>query len=134
MTDQPRQEFDLRYPVRTQPDGGPCWCMSVDEPHEDWIHSPVCSEMFRWWWAARPRAIEVERLREAIYAISVRHDWANTVDTEDRTEEIAAEYAQAWREPNHEFAPALGGQTPHPGACTEGCMCRCGRTKREHPR
>jgi len=37
--------------------------------------------------------LDVERLREAIYAISVRHEWANYVDSEDRTEEIAAEYA-----------------------------------------
>ena len=38
-------------------------------------------------------ALDVERLRDAIYAVSVRHDWANTTDTEDRTEEIAREYA-----------------------------------------
>jgi hypothetical protein len=42
---------------------------------------------------ARAEALDVERLRRAIYAVSVRHDWANTNDTEDRTEEIAAEYA-----------------------------------------
>jgi hypothetical protein len=38
--------------------------------------------------------LDVERLRQAIYTVSVRHDWANTTDTEDRTEEIAAEYAR----------------------------------------
>lgn len=32
------------------------------------------------------------RLREAILIVSVRHDWANTEDTEDRTEEIATAY------------------------------------------
>jgi hypothetical protein len=43
--------------------------------------------------ATPPDALDVERLRRAIYTVSVRHDWANTVDTEDRTEEIAREYA-----------------------------------------
>jgi hypothetical protein len=38
--------------------------------------------------------LDVERLRKAIYTVSVRHDWANTIDTEDRTGEIAAEYAR----------------------------------------
>lgn len=38
--------------------------------------------------------LDVERLRQAIYTVSVRHDWANTNDTEDRTEEIAEEYAR----------------------------------------
>jgi hypothetical protein len=37
--------------------------------------------------------LDVGALRQAIYTVSVRHDWANTTDTEDRTEEIAAEYA-----------------------------------------
>ena len=32
----------------------------------------------------------VDRLRRAIYDVSVLHDWANTVDTVDRTEEIVA--------------------------------------------
>ena len=50
MSEQPRQEFDLRYPARLQPDGGPCWCMSTDEPHKRWQHSPLCNEMFRRWW------------------------------------------------------------------------------------
>ncbi len=36
--------------------------------------------------------LDVKRLRSAIYVVSVRHDWANTVDTDDRTEEIAREY------------------------------------------
>lgn len=43
--------------------------------------------------------LDVERLRAAIYAVSVRHDWANTTDTEDRTEEIAREYAARVVEP-----------------------------------
>jgi hypothetical protein len=38
--------------------------------------------------------LDVERLRQAIYTVSIRHDWANTNDTEDRTEEIAEEYAR----------------------------------------
>jgi len=41
---------------------------------------------------AEAGTIDVERLRDAIYAVSVRHDWANTTDVEDRTEEIAALY------------------------------------------
>ena len=41
---------------------------------------------------AAPAEPDVERLREAIYTVSVRHDWANMTDTEDRTEEIAREY------------------------------------------
>jgi hypothetical protein len=43
---------------------------------------------------AEAAALDVERLARAIYAISIRHDWANTTDREDRTEEIAAEYAR----------------------------------------
>ena len=43
--------------------------------------------------AATASPLDVDRLRWAIYNVSLRHDWANTVDTEDRTEEIAAEYA-----------------------------------------
>ena len=43
---------------------------------------------------AEAAALDVERLRDAIYAISVRHDWEHTTDREDRTEEIAAEYAR----------------------------------------
>lgn len=51
-----------------------------------------------------PCRLDVEWLRAAIYEVSVRHDWANTLDTEDRTEEIAAEYERiadsfALREP-----------------------------------
>jgi hypothetical protein len=57
--------------------------------------------------------IDVDALRHAIYAVSLRHDWANTTDTEDRTEEIAAEYAARasvpagpdqgrWEEPGHD--------------------------------
>lgn len=38
------------------------------------------------------RSLNRTALREAIYTVSVRHDWATTVDTEDRTEEIATEY------------------------------------------
>lgn len=58
---QPRQEFDLRYPFRTQPDGGPCWCVSTDEPHEGWFHSPLCNEMFRRWWGGRRAPVQGDR-------------------------------------------------------------------------
>lgn len=37
-------------------------------------------------------AVNVDLLAAAIYEVSVRHNWATTTDTEDRTEEIAAEY------------------------------------------
>ncbi len=39
------------------------------------------------------RELDVERLRKAIYTVSVRHDWERVTDREDRTEEIAAAYA-----------------------------------------
>jgi hypothetical protein len=42
--------------------------------------------------------LDVERLRQAIYAISVRYDWEHTTDREDRTEEIVAEYAALSRQ------------------------------------
>lgn len=29
-------------PVRNMPDDSPCWCVSSDEPHEGWVHSPLC--------------------------------------------------------------------------------------------
>lgn len=32
----------MTAPVRTMPDGSPCWCVSDDEPHEGWIHAPLC--------------------------------------------------------------------------------------------
>jgi hypothetical protein len=28
--------------LRWMPDGTPCWCVSDEEPHEFWIHSPRC--------------------------------------------------------------------------------------------
>lgn len=37
--------------------------------------------------------LDVDRLRQAIYVVGLRHRWAETTDNEDRTEEIAAEYA-----------------------------------------
>jgi hypothetical protein len=43
---------------------------------------------------AEAAALDVERLARAIYAISIRHDWEHTTDRDDRTEEIAAEYAR----------------------------------------
>jgi hypothetical protein len=48
--------------------------------------------------------LDVERLRQAIYAISVRYDWEHTTDREDRTEEIAAEYAALSRQAEKETA------------------------------
>lgn len=30
-------------PARAMPDGTPCWCVSEEEPHEGWAHSPVCA-------------------------------------------------------------------------------------------
>lgn len=27
------------------PDGSPCWCVSVEEPHEGWEHAPACMEL-----------------------------------------------------------------------------------------
>jgi hypothetical protein len=39
-------------------------------------------------------ALDVERLRTAIYDTSIVHDWANTTDTVDRTDEIADRYAR----------------------------------------
>ncbi len=32
-------------PLRTMLDGSPCWCVSADEPHDGWIHSPVCESL-----------------------------------------------------------------------------------------
>ncbi len=29
-------------PIRKMPDGTPCWCVSDDEAHANWIHSPRC--------------------------------------------------------------------------------------------
>lgn len=55
--------------------------------------------------AAKPTpqaGLDVERLRDAIYAVSVRHDWEHTTDREDRTEEIAAEYAALSQPPEPE--------------------------------
>ena len=40
----------------------------------------------------RPASIDVERLRRAVHVVSVRHDWAHVVDTEDRTQEIVDAY------------------------------------------
>lgn len=40
-------------------------------------------------------AIDEDRLRRAIYAVSQRHDWEHSVDREDRTAEIIAEYTKA---------------------------------------
>lgn len=37
--------------------------------------------------------LSVDKLRRAIGIVSVRHDWEHTTDREDRTEEIAVEYA-----------------------------------------
>jgi hypothetical protein len=63
---------------------------------------------------ATPR-IDVDALRHAIYAVSLRHDWANTTDTEDRTEEIAAEYA----------ARATVPAEPEPWHPVPSCACGC---------
>lgn len=41
---------------------------------------------------APPSEIDEGRLRAAILAVSVAHDWAHTIDREDRTAEIIAEY------------------------------------------
>lgn len=39
-----------------------------------------------------PASIDRDALQEAIYAVSLRHDWANSLDQTDRTDEIADEY------------------------------------------
>jgi hypothetical protein len=32
----------LPDPARYMEDGSPCWCVSNDDPHEGWVHAPVC--------------------------------------------------------------------------------------------
>lgn len=34
--------LDVGNPRRTMVDGTPCWCVSEEEPHEGWVHAPVC--------------------------------------------------------------------------------------------
>lgn len=31
--------------VRSMLDTTPCWCVSTEEPHVGWIHSPACLEL-----------------------------------------------------------------------------------------
>lgn len=48
-------------------------------------------------WSGRS-ALDVDVLRAALYEVSVRHDWEHVEDREDRTQEIADEYARLFKE------------------------------------
>lgn len=63
---------------------------AVDQPVPDSLEDASDQQVTSKW----ADSLDVETLGAAIYEVSVRHDWANTLDTEDRTEEIAAEYAR----------------------------------------
>ena len=39
-----------------------------------------------------PQHLDVDKLRRAIFIVSLAHDWANTFDGVDRTAEIAENY------------------------------------------
>ena len=66
----------------------------ADHPRPDPVPAMrLCARQARAALAAQPApTLDRERLARAIYAVSVRHDWAHTTDTEDRTDEIADAY------------------------------------------
>jgi len=45
-------------------------------------------------WSGPLAALDVDALRRALYTVSQRHDWEHVEDREDRTQEIADEYAR----------------------------------------
>lgn len=68
----------------------------------------------------------VDALRDAILIVSARHDWANTTDTEDRTEEIAAEY--------DDITSVTIGPIEHTNSLCQkdGCTCWCQACERHN--
>ena len=86
--------------------------------------------------AAPTPAIDRERLAEAIYAVSIAHNWANTTDTLDRTDEIADGYEAlaalaASPDPREETTPTdLGQQIAAKGGLPRGLRDRIDRIER----
>ena len=65
----------------------------TDTPRDKAIWSEAYHKGYETGYAKARATLDVERLRRAIYVVSVRHDWENRVDREDRTQEIADAYA-----------------------------------------